>query len=61
MFMQRAYPSGELKTDAYSKAVQWKKERTYRSANADVVWEFVGPINIGGRITDIEIPIDKRC
>ena len=44
MFMQRAYPSGELKTDAYSKAVQWKKERIYRSANANVLWEFAGPI-----------------
>ena len=57
MFMQRAYPLGELKTDAYSKAIQWKKEQTNRNANADLVWEFVGPINIGGRITDIEIPI----
>ncbi|MDG1327233.1 MAG: hypothetical protein P8P41_02185, partial [Flavobacteriaceae bacterium] len=59
MFMQRAYPSGELKTDAYSKAVQWKKERIYRSTNANVLWEFAGPTNIGGRITDIEIPVDK--
>ena len=59
MFMQRAYPSGELKTDAYSKALQWKKERIYRSANANVLWEFAGPTNIGGRITDIEIPVDK--
>ena len=57
MFMQRAYPLGELKTDAYSKAIQWKKEQTNRNANADLIWEFVGPVNIGGRITDIEIPI----
>ena len=59
MFMQRAYPTGELKTDAYSKAIQWKKNQVNRSANTDVIWEFTGPINIGGRITDIEIPVDK--
>ncbi len=59
MFMQRAYPTGEIKSDAYSKAIQWKKEQINRSSNADVIWEFSGPNNIGGRITDIEIPIDQ--
>ncbi len=59
MFMQRAYPTGEIKTDAYSKAIQWKKEQINRNSNADVIWEFSGPTNIGGRISDIEIPIDQ--
>ena len=59
MFMQRAYPTGEIKTDAYSKAIQWKKEQTNRNSNAENVWEFSGPTNIGGRISDIEIPIDQ--
>ena len=58
MFMQRAYPTGELKTDAYAEAVRWKKDRQQRS-NAAVLWEFAGPANVGGRITDIEIPIDE--
>lgn len=58
MFMQRAYPTGEIKTDAYSNAIRWKKEEQQRS-NANVLWEFAGPINVGGRITDIEIPIDQ--
>jgi len=58
MFMQRAYPTGELKTDAYSKAIQWKKQQT-RNTNAAVLWEFSGPENVGGRVTDIEIPIDQ--
>jgi len=58
MFMQRAYPSGEIKTDAYSKAIQWKKEQNQRSSSA-VAWEFVGPVNVGGRVTDIEIPVDE--
>jgi photosystem II stability/assembly factor-like uncharacterized protein len=58
MFMQRAYPTGEIKTDAYSNAIRWKKEQQQRS-NAAVLWEFAGPSNVGGRITDIEIPIDQ--
>jgi len=59
MFMQRAYPTGEIKTDAYSKAIQWKKEQANRKVNVDVIWEFSGPTNVGGRISDIEIPIDQ--
>ena len=58
MFMQRAYPTGTLKTDAYRKAVQWKKNNMQRS-NGGAIWEFAGPENVGGRITDIEIPIDN--
>ena len=58
MFMQRAYPTGEIKSDAYSNAIGWKKERQQRS-NAAVLWEFAGPTNVGGRITDIEIPNDQ--
>lgn len=57
MFMQRAYPTGELMTSAYSEAIQWKKQQTNRN-NADAIWEFSGPLNVGGRISDIEIPID---
>ncbi|MEZ4816370.1 MAG: T9SS type A sorting domain-containing protein [Flavobacteriaceae bacterium] len=56
MFMQRAYPTGEIKTEAYKEAIQWKKQQTRSTGGT---WEFVGPVNIGGRITDIEIPIDQ--
>ena len=59
MFMQRAYPTGEIKTDAYSNAIQWKKEQSSQKVNTDVIWEFSGPTNVGGRISDIEIPIDQ--
>lgn len=55
MFMQRAYPTGEIKTTAYSEAIQWKRNLANRNANG-LLWEFSGPHNIGGRITDIEIP-----
>lgn len=55
MFMQRAYPSGEINTSAYSEAIQWKRQAANRNT-ANEVWQFSGPLNIGGRITDIEIP-----
>ncbi|MCG2419458.1 T9SS type A sorting domain-containing protein [Aequorivita sp. F47161] len=55
MFMQRAYPSGELNTAAYSEAIRWKRQAAHKS-NTVEVWQFSGPLNIGGRITDIEIP-----
>lgn len=55
MFMQRAYPSGEISTAAYSEAIQWKRQAANRNT-ANEVWQFSGPLNIGGRITDIEIP-----
>lgn len=55
LFMQRAYPSGEINTSAYSKAIQWKRQAANRNM-ANEIWQFSGPLNIGGRITDIEIP-----
>lgn len=55
MFMQRAYPNGKLNTAAYSEAIQWKLQ-VANKGNANAIWEFSGPLNIGGRITDIEIP-----
>ena len=60
MFMQRAYPSGEILTDAYAKAIVWKKQRLQQKRQSQVpLWELVGPTNIGGRISDIEIPVDQ--
>lgn len=58
MFLQRAYPKGTIKAEAYREAIQWKKEQFANQRNSLNVWEFAGPLNIGGRITDIEIPID---
>lgn len=55
MFMQRAYPNGQLNTVAYAEAIRWKREIANRR-NSTEVWQFSGPLNVGGRITDIEIP-----
>ncbi|KAA3625167.1 MAG: T9SS C-terminal target domain-containing protein [Flavobacterium sp.] len=59
MFEQRAYPTGEIKSSAYREAIQWKKALLQQRSIVGNSWEFVGPINIGGRITDIEIPSNE--
>ncbi|MFN8274451.1 MAG: T9SS type A sorting domain-containing protein [Flavobacteriaceae bacterium] len=60
LYLQRAYPSGKLKSDNLTEIQNWiiAKASTYRQSNI-VDWEFVGPQNVGGRITDIEVPINN--
>jgi len=58
MFMQRAYPTGEIRTEAYAEAAAWRREQL-QNRSISGIWEFVGPTNIGGRVTDIEIPFDQ--
>jgi photosystem II stability/assembly factor-like uncharacterized protein len=57
LFLQRAYPFGKLKQDNIEEIETWRANKifAYRQTNT-VNWQFVGPENIGGRITDIEIP-----
>jgi len=57
MFMQRAFPTGKIRTDAAELGRKWKRQKSRQSLNIN--WDLVGPLNIGGRITDIEIPIDE--
>lgn len=59
MYMQRAYPNGTIKTDASKKAAAWKNQQSNRQTSELAIWELAGPLNIGGRVTDIEIPIDQ--
>ena len=58
MFMSRAYPSGEINTSAFAQAVQWKKKNSSQNKASTELWQFVGPLNTGGRITDVEIPLN---
>ncbi|MDO9512786.1 MAG: T9SS type A sorting domain-containing protein [Bacteroidales bacterium] len=55
MGMQRFYPYDKIKPevwkDAVSQMIQLKNERNTKGEG----WEFAGPTNIGGRITDLEI------
>ncbi len=57
LFLQRSYPSGKLKQDNNQEIESWRENKTTSSRQTNTVnWQLVGPENIGGRITDIEIP-----
>lgn len=57
-FAQRAYPSGKIDKDAYYQAVSDRKNQAQTRSNLN--WEFEGPLNVGGRLTDVEMPIDDQ-
>lgn len=60
-FRQRAYPQGQINMKAYKKALTFRKQKIEEKKSLekdgiqDNQWEFAGPVNVGGRITDIEI------
>jgi photosystem II stability/assembly factor-like uncharacterized protein len=57
MAQQRMYPYDEIKQDVYQAEMK-KAQLLHQSSTRlqEYEWEFVGPTNIGGRITDIEMP-----
>lgn len=65
-FRQRAYPLGELDMKAYRKAQKFRKrqieKKLVRAKNglSSNEWQFAGPINIGGRITDVEVTANAQ-
>src|ERR1041384_2361456 len=54
---QRIFPSGKVNYEAYRKAVNYvsAQRNALRSANMISNWQYAGPDNIGGRITDVEM------
>jgi len=55
-FRQRAFPFESINHQAYLSAVKTaKQQRAEASSREDIAWQFAGPTNIEGRITDIEI------
>lgn len=56
-FMQRAFPEGEINHESYVQALKQTKDQMNQKAFSDdeSVWEFAGPLNISGRITDVEM------
>lgn len=52
---QRIFPQKEIRYDIYKQALEnvtsLKKKNNFNSG----VWQFAGPTNIGGRITDVEM------
>lgn len=52
-YSQRAYPTGKINHSIYVESL--KQAQALKSSSKDeAVWEFAGPYNIGGRLTDIE-------
>lgn len=62
---QRAYPHGQIKQESLTKALADAQEMKHearlqrsaddKSALRDASWEPRGPVNIGGRVTDISV------
>ena len=59
MAMQRAYPYGQINPSSYLDAVQQTDALMKQGSSRPNSWTYAGPDNIGGRITDIEIPSDN--
>lgn len=55
-FMQRAYPLGEVPLEKYYEAIEQTKQiKALSKSSLTNPWVLRGPINIGGRISDIEM------
>lgn len=60
MYNQRAYPNNYINKEAYKEAVLLSKQiLANRSPEAAGEWTFVGPLNTGGRVTDVAIAPDN--
>lgn len=52
-FSQRAYPVGKINYDVYLQSL--KQTQAMRQSTAkDKTWEFAGPVNVCGRLSDVE-------
>lgn len=60
MYNQRAYPNNYINKEAYKEAiVQSRQIQANRLPEVAGEWSFVGPLNTGGRITDVAIAPDN--
>jgi len=63
-FQQRAYPFGKIDKSAFTNAFQYRTLKEIQNINTTQrgpltePWNFCGPTNVGGRITDIEMTTD---
>ncbi len=57
-FMQRAFPYGEINHEAYVSSQKVARElKTQKKKEKEAgLWELAGPLNTGGRITDVAMP-----
>lgn len=58
IFLQRSFPYGTIDQVAQKSAIlrALGERQQEKNKNSRSEWEFVGPVNLGGRITDIEVP-----
>ncbi|MFH1297334.1 MAG: hypothetical protein ABIJ04_08700 [Bacteroidota bacterium] len=56
MAMQRIYPYDRIQPEAFQAAINQAQALIDAGSVKNTPWDFTGPTNIGGRITDIEIP-----
>jgi photosystem II stability/assembly factor-like uncharacterized protein len=58
LFDQRSYPYGKIDEGAQRNAIRIALQERAASdrAGSQNDWEFAGPVNLGGRVTDIEVP-----
>ncbi len=61
MYLQRAYPNNYINKKAIQEAVQ-KRQRILHNRNfqKNGTWELKGPVNRGGRVTDVAISPDNN-
>lgn len=60
MYNQRAYPNNYINKEAYKEAIlQSKQILANRSPEQAGEWTFIGPLNTGGRVTDVAIAPDN--
>ncbi|HLW31748.1 MAG TPA: hypothetical protein VKX40_05775, partial [Aequorivita sp.] len=55
MYNQRAYPDNFINKAAIEEAIAQSKLILSNRPEGTSTWEFVGPLNIGGRVTDVAI------
>ncbi|RPI68916.1 MAG: hypothetical protein EHM47_13955, partial [Ignavibacteriales bacterium] len=56
-WIQKTYPHYNADDDVYIKAIEHVKRMKASQTDkhlSNIQWEFAGPINIGGRVVDIE-------
>ena len=60
MYNQRAYPTNFINRNAIEEAlIQSKSILAQRESNSSADWNFIGPLNTGGRVTDVAISPDN--
>ena len=57
IFMQRVFPAGQIDPSSYTAVRSYRQQKVIALQDRNLLsgWEYCGPTNIGGRITDVEI------